>query len=296
VAGPSRRLGKALSVELAKRLRFRHTHGMILRIIVLASLLSLGGWLRAADVYLPTLKIGSEVYTNVTVTSVTATDIYFFHSRGMGNAKLKNLEPGMQKKFHFDPAKAAAKETQQAAASALYASTLREAKPIRSPKATAETGRAPREEPAGAAVELVPYRISARSFLNKPTPSIEVEKWLTERPDFSGKFILVDFWATWCGPCRQSIEGLNVLHRKFGDRLVVIGLSDEPEKTVRRMTNPTIDYYVGIDSQRRSLSMVGVRSIPHALLIDPKGIVRFEGHPGNLDEQKLQSLMAKYSE
>ncbi len=269
---------------------------MTRQLVVVACLLVSGGLLHAADISLPVLRVGTETYRNVTVTTVTATDIYFFHSRGMGNAKLKNLEPSVQKTFHFDPAKAAAKEKQQAAASALYATSLREVKPIRAPKATAGVERARREEPAGLQEELVPYRISARSFLDKPTPTIEVEQWLTERPDFGGKFILVDFWATWCGPCRQSIEGLNELHRKFGDRLVIIGLSDETEKAVRRMTDPHIEYFIGLDPQRRSMSTVGVKSIPHALLIDPKGIVRFEGHPGLLDEKKVQTLLAKYED
>src|SRR2546422_7329748 len=72
--------------------------------------------LTAAEVKLPTLKVGEEVYTDVTVTSATVTDIYFSHSRGIGNAKLKNLDAELQKKFHFDPAKAEEKEQQQAQA------------------------------------------------------------------------------------------------------------------------------------------------------------------------------------
>ena len=52
-----------------------------------------------------------------------------------------------------------------------------------------------------------------------------VEKWLTDAPDLNGKFVLVDMWATWCGPCRRSIPHLNELYAKFKDRLVVIGLS-----------------------------------------------------------------------
>jgi thioredoxin-related protein len=59
-----------------------------------------------ADEKFPVLQVGSETYSNVTVTSISATDIFFTHSRGMGNAKLKNLTPELQKHFHYDAAKA----------------------------------------------------------------------------------------------------------------------------------------------------------------------------------------------
>jgi hypothetical protein len=49
--------------------------------------------------HLATLKAGTEVYTNITVTSVSATHLYFTHSRGLGDAKLKDVDPSVQKMF-----------------------------------------------------------------------------------------------------------------------------------------------------------------------------------------------------
>jgi len=66
-----------------------------------------------ANEKLPVLKVGSETYSNVTVTEVTATDIYFISDKGLANAKLKDLDPVLQKHFHYDPAAAAAVEKQQ---------------------------------------------------------------------------------------------------------------------------------------------------------------------------------------
>ncbi len=71
---------------------------------------------RADDEKFPVLKVGSETYSNVTVTTVTATDIYFLHSRGAANAKLKDLDPEMQRHFHFNGASAASSAPQTAAA------------------------------------------------------------------------------------------------------------------------------------------------------------------------------------
>jgi len=66
-----------------------------------------------ADEKLPLLKAGSQTYSNVTVTTVSATDIYFISSQGMGNAKLKDLDPALQKQFHYDPARVQAMEQKQ---------------------------------------------------------------------------------------------------------------------------------------------------------------------------------------
>lgn len=246
-------------------------------------------WALADGEKFPTLKVGSEVYSNVVVTSVTGTDIYFSHSRGIGNAKLKNLAPEVQKTFHFDSAKASDLEKQQADSNARYAQATLDAAAA-TPKTNAQ------EKVEGASTEPIKSPSGPRSFLNKPSPTIAVQKWLPETPDLTGKFVLVDFWATWCGPCKKSIPTLNAMSAKFKDKMLVVGLTDEDEETVAKMTEPKIDYLIAIDTEHRSLSAAGITAIPHTLLIDPKGFVRYEGHPDNLDESMVQELIAKYSE
>jgi thiol-disulfide isomerase/thioredoxin len=240
-----------------------------------------------AEEKLSVLTAGSEVYSNVTILQVTATDIYFTHSRGLGNAKLKALSPELQKKFHYDEAKATAKQQEQAESSARYRQALIEAEASRPATPTPDTS-----EPAPA-TETTPREISAKSFLGQPAPQLVAEKWLTPQPDTAGKFILLDFWATWCAPCRRSIPELNNFQNKFKDKLVVVGLSDEPEETVRGMTSPKIEYPLAIDTQARLFRTVEITAIPHTMLIDPEGIVRFEGHPAHLDENTLAALLAK---
>jgi cytochrome c biogenesis protein CcmG, thiol:disulfide interchange protein DsbE len=138
----------------------------------------------------------------------------------------------------------------------------------------------------------------ANSFLGKKAPKFESEKWLTTVPNTKGKFVLIDFWATWCGPCRKAIPELNAIQKKFGDKLVVIGLSDETEAAVRKMTSPKISYSLAIDSQGRMKKAVGVTGIPHVLIMDPDWIVRWEGYPlldgHELTEEVVEDLIAKY--
>ncbi len=64
-------------------------------------------FLARADEKLPMLKVGSQVYSNVTVTYVSASDIYFLYDKGAANVKLKDLDPELQKHFHYNAAAAA---------------------------------------------------------------------------------------------------------------------------------------------------------------------------------------------
>jgi thiol-disulfide isomerase/thioredoxin len=122
-------------------------------------------------------------------------------------------------------------------------------------------------------------KLWAKSILGQKAPEFVVEKWLTNEPDRKGKFVLIDFWATWCPPCRAAIPELNGFQKKFGDKLVVIGVSDEPEVTVKKLSDPMIEYASAIDPQARMKKALQVTGIPHCIIIDPEGIVRWEGFP-----------------
>jgi len=265
--------------------------------------LSLGGVFVAvgADVTLSVLKVGSEVYSNVTVIATNATHLTFTHSRGMGSVKLKNLSPELQKRFLFDSAKAGEAEAKQREADSEFrvaaianAAALKSAKTNSSSGSPTEDVQPPTTDENG---DPVVEKIYARSFRGERPPQIIVDKWVTSSPsDVEGKFVLIDFWATWCGPCKRSIPHLNALQARFRDRLVVIGLSDESVEDIQKLTSPAIGYYVGTDQEARTRTAVEVRGIPHALLIDPKGIVRYEGVPDYLSEEALQKLIKRYSD
>jgi cytochrome c biogenesis protein CcmG/thiol:disulfide interchange protein DsbE len=119
----------------------------------------------------------------------------------------------------------------------------------------------------------------AQSCLYEEAPELVVEKWLTDIPDTQGKCVLIEFWATWCPPCRKSIGLLNELHKAYGEDLIVIGISEETEEAVRRMKKPAIDFYVAVDTQQRMKKQLKVRGIPHVIILEPEGYVVWEGFP-----------------
>ena len=123
----------------------------------------------------------------------------------------------------------------------------------------------------------------------------------------SGKTYIVEFWATWCGPCRVSIPHLNELHEKFKDKgLVVIGQDcwerDESlvkpfiEKMGEKMT-----YRVALDDKSKEekgamaanwMEAAGQSGIPSAFIVNKSGKVVWIGHPMSLKEKLLEDVLA----
>ncbi|MHC4351865.1 MAG: TlpA family protein disulfide reductase [Planctomycetota bacterium] len=138
-------------------------------------------------------------------------------------------------------------------------------------------------------------RLWARSFLWEKAPEFVVEKWLTDEPETAGKYLLIEFWATWCRQCRLAAPKLNELHRKFGDELVIVGISDETEQVVRRLEEPAMEFHLAIDTQARMKEKMGVFGIPHAIIVEPGGHVVWEGFPllkgHELTEQVVRKIL-----
>lgn len=112
-------------------------------------------------------------------------------------------------------------------------------------------------------------------------------------PEIQGKPYILEFWATWCPPCRTSIPHLNEVYEKFkGKGLEVIGVTDEDKGTVEAFTKKIpIRYHVGYDNGGRLSKSFGVRGIPHAMIVNKEGKIVWEGHPMSLPESQLEEVL-----
>lgn len=139
-------------------------------------------------------------------------------------------------------------------------------------------------------------KLWASSYLWAKAPELIVEEWLSEKPDTEGKYVLIEFWATWCPPCRRSLALLNEFHRKFGDELVVIGISHESKEDVLALKDHPIEFYSAIDTQSRTKKEFGVVGIPHVVILEPEGHVIWEGFPLLKDHELTGEIIERILE
>ena len=113
--------------------------------------------------------------------------------------------------------------------------------------------------------------------------------------DFKGKVVLLDFWATWCGPCRLSIPNLINLHREYASQnLVILGINmdEDPQEVAAFVKDMGIDYPVLLDRGNAISASFGVRGIPFFCLIDQKGrlVKQWEGITFTIEKEWRQAI------
>jgi thiol-disulfide isomerase/thioredoxin len=142
-------------------------------------------------------------------------------------------------------------------------------------------------------------------------PKLQAAKWVQGEPVKAfenDKVYLVEFWATWCGPCRVSIPHLNEIHNRFKDKgLVVIGQdcweNDESkvEPFIKSM-GEKMTYRVALDTKQDKkdrgrmaetwMKAAGRTGIPSAFLVDKQGKIAWIGHPMSLKDEVIGEVLA----
>ena len=125
--------------------------------------------------------------------------------------------------------------------------------------------------------------------------AVEYDGKTTRFSDYVGKgqYVLVDFWASWCGPCRAEIPNLIAAYNKYKEKgLVVLGVavSDKPEATLKAIEDEKIPYPQIINSQQIATSLYGIRGIPEIMLFGPDGTIVKQGLRGENIEKTLAEI------
>ncbi len=138
---------------------------------------------------------------------------------------------------------------------------------------------------------LSPFRVTAQDN------TVYIDRWVTSPPSGYEKFplIYVDFWATWCAPCISAMPHTQGLANIFGDEVLFLFLSDEPEDKIERfLKKRNLSLLAASDFEGRTFANFNIKSIPQSVIIGPEGELVWRGKPTELNERTLRDLISKY--
>ena len=141
-------------------------------------------------------------------------------------------------------------------------------------------------------------QLYARNVQGKPLPVPfgKTEKWLSKKIPTEGRVMVLDFWATWCGPCLRASPKLDALQKKLGDDVRIIGVSGqargsrfpEDEKSIRaHMQKHKVAYSHVNDMSQAVYRSLQIRGIPHVIVMSSDGVVRWQGNPNEPNFSKI---------
>jgi thiol-disulfide isomerase/thioredoxin len=146
---------------------------------------------------------------------------------------------------------------------------------------------------------------STAAELGMVAPPLKIQEWLKGKPVQVGvqgdtNIYVIEFWATWCGPCRVSIPHLTALQKQFASRGVLfIGVSNEDAATVKpflKEMGSKMDYTIAVDQDQGTtlgyMAAFDVPGIPHAFVVGRDGRVLWEGHPMMGLDKVIEEVLA----
>ncbi|MDH5183222.1 MAG: TlpA family protein disulfide reductase [Gammaproteobacteria bacterium] len=148
------------------------------------------------------------------------------------------------------------------------------------------------------ALLLMPMASSQAANYKAPNFSLKtLDKKTIKLSSYKGKVVYLDFWASWCEPCRKSFPWMRKLQSKYkkqGLRVITINLDKDKAELKRFLRDFRINFPVGLDPNGKVAQRYRVKAMPSSYLIDRKGRVRYV-HLGFLqkDEKKTEERIKK---
>jgi thiol-disulfide isomerase/thioredoxin len=158
-------------------------------------------------------------------------------------------------------------------------------------------------------------KASAKLAVGDPAPALSVEKWVKGDPITGfekGKIYVVEFWATWCGPCKAQFPHLSEMQKEFKDKGVTfIGTNIWEDKQYSDKTLPKVEKFVKDQGDKMSYTVAfdgpakamdknwmqaaGRDGIPSAFIVDREGKIAWIGHPANGMKETIEKLLGERS-
>ena len=126
--------------------------------------------------------------------------------------------------------------------------------------------------------------------------SFKLEGKLPEQ--IKGQVILLDFWASWCGPCKISFPAMEELGKKYssqGFSVIAVSVDEKAENMQRFVKSAKVSFTIVRDAQHKLVSAVNVKAMPTSFLIDRSGKIRFV-HNGFDREQTMREYVKEIEE
>lgn len=158
------------------------------------------------------------------------------------------------------------------------------------PKMVAAAAIKPMPAPAQPQEPRVPLEIGAKPEF---TLSFVGGEQVTNE-DLKGKIVVMDFWATWCGPCMAAMPHMIELQKEYGDKgIQIVGISLDKSMDTLKQTladKPDMSWPQHYDPDRVITKQFGVSGIPTIYILSPEGEVLWRGHPNAMDAPLKQAI------
>lgn len=145
---------------------------------------------------------------------------------------------------------------------------------------------------------------ASHPLARKPAPEVSVtlEKGGEFKPaDAKGKVLVVDFWATWCAPCKASFPRVDAIYQKHkakGLEVVAVNEDEDVKKVPAFLAETKPSFTIAFDHDGKAAETYGVQTMPSSFLVDRRGVVRYAHsgyHPDDAAqiEAEVEELLAE---